>query len=169
MFPQCSETLAQRSCGVSYTQPPVSQRPEPDVSVILDCVPLLSLPGSSLQEYDPLSGQSICQALLLRTGSTHSVSAQSDVTFSGVQLHLVSRVCFVSQVCSVSQVSVPKDLVAVMSAVRDGQEVDPEDNNRIVYRFRQPVSPLFFTTVLMMRKMLILDQEVDGDQQLDIK
>uniref|UniRef100_A0A8C4NTN6 Leukotriene A-4 hydrolase n=1 Tax=Dicentrarchus labrax TaxID=13489 RepID=A0A8C4NTN6_DICLA len=38
-----------------------------------------------------------------------------------------------------SQVSVPKDLVAVMSAVRDGQEVDPQDNNRIVYRFRQPV------------------------------
>uniref|UniRef100_A0A8P4K842 Peptidase M1 leukotriene A4 hydrolase/aminopeptidase C-terminal domain-containing protein n=1 Tax=Dicentrarchus labrax TaxID=13489 RepID=A0A8P4K842_DICLA len=37
------------------------------------------------------------------------------------------------------QVSVPKDLVAVMSAVRDGQEVDPQDNNRIVYRFRQPV------------------------------
>ncbi|XP_042370810.1 leukotriene A-4 hydrolase-like, partial [Plectropomus leopardus] len=40
----------------------------------------------------------------------------------------------------VSQVSVPKDLVAVMSAVRDGQEVDPQDNNRIIYRFRQPVA-----------------------------
>ncbi|XP_026218140.1 leukotriene A-4 hydrolase [Anabas testudineus] len=38
-----------------------------------------------------------------------------------------------------AQVSVPKDLVAVMSAVRDGQEVDPQDNNRIIYRFRQPV------------------------------
>uniref|UniRef100_A0A8C2WTH3 Leukotriene A-4 hydrolase n=1 Tax=Cyclopterus lumpus TaxID=8103 RepID=A0A8C2WTH3_CYCLU len=38
-----------------------------------------------------------------------------------------------------AQVSVAKDLVAVMSAVRDGQEVDPQDNNRIIYRFRQPV------------------------------
>uniref|UniRef100_A0A3P9K287 Leukotriene A(4) hydrolase n=1 Tax=Oryzias latipes TaxID=8090 RepID=A0A3P9K287_ORYLA len=38
-----------------------------------------------------------------------------------------------------AQVSVPKDLVAVMSAVRDGQEEDPEDSSRIVYRFRQPV------------------------------
>uniref|UniRef100_A0A665V068 Leukotriene A-4 hydrolase n=1 Tax=Echeneis naucrates TaxID=173247 RepID=A0A665V068_ECHNA len=38
-----------------------------------------------------------------------------------------------------AQVSVPKDLVAVMSAVRDGQEADPQDNNRIIYRFRQPV------------------------------
>ncbi|KAG7215114.1 hypothetical protein INR49_022762 [Caranx melampygus] len=37
------------------------------------------------------------------------------------------------------QVSVPKDLVAVMSAVRDGQEVDPQDNSRVVFRFRQPV------------------------------
>ncbi|KAM4711829.1 leukotriene A-4 hydrolase [Anableps anableps] len=39
-----------------------------------------------------------------------------------------------------AQVSVPKDLVAVMSAVRDGQEVDPQDCGRIVYRFRQPVA-----------------------------
>uniref|UniRef100_A0A4W6DD91 Leukotriene A-4 hydrolase n=1 Tax=Lates calcarifer TaxID=8187 RepID=A0A4W6DD91_LATCA len=39
-----------------------------------------------------------------------------------------------------AQVSVPKDLVAVMSAVRDGQEVDPQDNSRIIYRFRQPVA-----------------------------
>ncbi|KAM7367457.1 hypothetical protein PAMP_015357 [Pampus punctatissimus] len=38
-----------------------------------------------------------------------------------------------------AQVSVPKDLVAVMSAVRDGQEVDPQDSKRIIYRFRQPV------------------------------
>uniref|UniRef100_A0A8C9Z981 Leukotriene A-4 hydrolase n=1 Tax=Sander lucioperca TaxID=283035 RepID=A0A8C9Z981_SANLU len=38
-----------------------------------------------------------------------------------------------------AQVSVPKDLVAVMSAMRDGQEVDPQDSSRIVYRFRQPV------------------------------
>ncbi|XP_034055523.1 leukotriene A-4 hydrolase-like [Gymnodraco acuticeps] len=38
-----------------------------------------------------------------------------------------------------AQVSVPKDLVAVMSAVRDGQEVDPQDNERIIYKFRQPV------------------------------
>ncbi|CAL1568242.1 unnamed protein product [Knipowitschia caucasica] len=39
-----------------------------------------------------------------------------------------------------AQVSVPKDLVAVMSAVRDGHEVDPQDNQRIIYRFRQPVA-----------------------------
>ncbi|XP_005734264.1 leukotriene A-4 hydrolase isoform X1 [Pundamilia nyererei] len=39
-----------------------------------------------------------------------------------------------------AQVSVPKDLVAVMSAVRDGQEVDPQDSGRIIYRFRQTVS-----------------------------
>ncbi|XP_060927955.1 leukotriene A-4 hydrolase isoform X1 [Limanda limanda] len=39
-----------------------------------------------------------------------------------------------------AQVSVPKDLVAVMSALRDGQEVDPQDNNRIIYKFRQPVA-----------------------------
>ncbi|CAJ1054375.1 leukotriene A-4 hydrolase [Xyrichtys novacula] len=38
-----------------------------------------------------------------------------------------------------AQVSVPKDLVAVMSAMRDGQAVDPQDSNRVVYRFRQPV------------------------------
>lgn len=63
-------------------------------------------------------------------------------------------VFYVSGAFCVSQVSVPKDLVAVMSAVRDGQEVDPQDINRIVYRFRQPVS-LLFTTVLTMRKMLL--------------
>uniref|UniRef100_A0A669F6I1 Leukotriene A4 hydrolase n=1 Tax=Oreochromis niloticus TaxID=8128 RepID=A0A669F6I1_ORENI len=38
-----------------------------------------------------------------------------------------------------AQVSVPKDLVTVMSAVRDGQEVDPQDSGRIIYRFRQTV------------------------------
>nr|XP_015796526.2 leukotriene A-4 hydrolase [Nothobranchius furzeri] len=38
-----------------------------------------------------------------------------------------------------AQVSVPKDLVAVMSAVRDGQKVDPQDSGRIIYKFRQPV------------------------------
>uniref|UniRef100_H3C0J8 Leukotriene A4 hydrolase n=1 Tax=Tetraodon nigroviridis TaxID=99883 RepID=H3C0J8_TETNG len=38
-----------------------------------------------------------------------------------------------------AQVSVPKELVAVMSAIGDGQEVDPEDSGRLVYRFRQPV------------------------------
>lgn len=53
----------------------------------------------------------------------------------------VSEVC----VCSpVSQVSVPKDLVAVMSAVRDGQEVDPQDCGRIIYRFRQTVGRVSF-------------------------
>ncbi|XP_020782000.1 leukotriene A-4 hydrolase isoform X2 [Boleophthalmus pectinirostris] len=38
-----------------------------------------------------------------------------------------------------AQVSVPKDLVALMSAVHDGHEMDPQDSERIVYRFRQPV------------------------------
>ncbi|XP_035257729.1 leukotriene A-4 hydrolase [Anguilla anguilla] len=38
-----------------------------------------------------------------------------------------------------AQVSVPRELVALMSAVRDGQEPDPQDNNRIIYRFRQTV------------------------------
>lgn len=44
----------------------------------------------------------------------------------------------------VPQVSVPKDLVAVMSAVRDGQEVDPQDSGRIIYRFRQTVGGVSF-------------------------
>ncbi|CAK6983123.1 leukotriene A-4 hydrolase [Scomber scombrus] len=39
-----------------------------------------------------------------------------------------------------AQVSVPNDLVAVMSAVRDGQHQDPQDGSRVVYRFRQPVA-----------------------------
>ncbi|XP_077399426.1 leukotriene A-4 hydrolase [Vanacampus margaritifer] len=39
-----------------------------------------------------------------------------------------------------AQVSVPKDLVAAMSALRDGQDVDPQDANRIIYRFRQNVA-----------------------------
>uniref|UniRef100_A0AAR2JUU3 Leukotriene A-4 hydrolase n=1 Tax=Pygocentrus nattereri TaxID=42514 RepID=A0AAR2JUU3_PYGNA len=30
-------------------------------------------------------------------------------------------------------------LIAVMSAVRDGQEPDPSDSSRVIYRFRQPV------------------------------
>ncbi|XP_060759194.1 leukotriene A-4 hydrolase isoform X2 [Neoarius graeffei] len=38
-----------------------------------------------------------------------------------------------------SQVSVPKELIALMSAVRDGQKADPSDNNRIIYHFRQTV------------------------------
>ncbi|XP_077450189.1 leukotriene A-4 hydrolase isoform X2 [Stigmatopora argus] len=39
-----------------------------------------------------------------------------------------------------AQVSVPKDLVAAMSAVRDWQEADPRDATRMVYRFRQNVA-----------------------------
>uniref|UniRef100_A0A8C1W7V7 Leukotriene A-4 hydrolase n=1 Tax=Cyprinus carpio TaxID=7962 RepID=A0A8C1W7V7_CYPCA len=39
-----------------------------------------------------------------------------------------------------AQVSVPRELVALMSALRDGQEPDPSDSNRVIYRFRQPVS-----------------------------
>lgn len=42
-----------------------------------------------------------------------------------------------------TQLSVPKDLVAVMSAVHDGHEMDPQDNERIIYRFRQPVRVLY--------------------------
>ncbi|XP_037396637.1 leukotriene A-4 hydrolase [Pygocentrus nattereri] len=38
-----------------------------------------------------------------------------------------------------AKVSVPKELIAVMSAVRDGQEPDPSDSSRVIYRFRQPV------------------------------
>ncbi|KAG9339983.1 hypothetical protein JZ751_022299 [Albula glossodonta] len=38
-----------------------------------------------------------------------------------------------------AQVSVPRELVALMSAVRDGQEPDPSDSSRIIYRFRQTV------------------------------
>ncbi|XP_006633419.1 leukotriene A-4 hydrolase [Lepisosteus oculatus] len=39
-----------------------------------------------------------------------------------------------------AQVSVSKELVAVMSAVRDGQDADPLDSSRMVYRFRQAVA-----------------------------
>uniref|UniRef100_A0A672S4L6 Peptidase M1 leukotriene A4 hydrolase/aminopeptidase C-terminal domain-containing protein n=1 Tax=Sinocyclocheilus grahami TaxID=75366 RepID=A0A672S4L6_SINGR len=39
-----------------------------------------------------------------------------------------------------AQVSVPRELVALMSALRDGQEPDPSDSSRVIYRFRQPVS-----------------------------
>ncbi|RXN25703.1 leukotriene A-4 hydrolase [Labeo rohita] len=38
-----------------------------------------------------------------------------------------------------AQVSVSKELVALMSALHDGQEPDPSDSSRIIYRFRQPV------------------------------
>ncbi|KAJ3612580.1 hypothetical protein NHX12_020851 [Muraenolepis orangiensis] len=38
-----------------------------------------------------------------------------------------------------AQVSVPKELVAVMSAMRDGQGPDPQDSSQLIYRFRQPV------------------------------
>ncbi|XP_048867569.1 leukotriene A-4 hydrolase-like [Brienomyrus brachyistius] len=38
-----------------------------------------------------------------------------------------------------AQVSVPRDLVALMSAVPDGKEVDPQDSSRTIYRFRQTV------------------------------
>ncbi|KAI2665536.1 Leukotriene A-4 hydrolase [Labeo rohita] len=37
-----------------------------------------------------------------------------------------------------AQVSVSKELVALMSALHDGQEPDPSDSSRIIYRFRQP-------------------------------
>uniref|UniRef100_A0A673KKZ9 Leukotriene A-4 hydrolase-like n=1 Tax=Sinocyclocheilus rhinocerous TaxID=307959 RepID=A0A673KKZ9_9TELE len=39
-----------------------------------------------------------------------------------------------------AQVSVPRELVALMSALHDGQEPDPSDSSRVIYRFRQPVS-----------------------------
>ncbi len=47
-----------------------------------------------------------------------------------------------------SQVSVPRELVALMSALRDGQEPDPSDSSRVIYRFRQPVSVFFFNEEL---------------------
>uniref|UniRef100_A0A8C2EG49 Leukotriene A4 hydrolase n=1 Tax=Cyprinus carpio TaxID=7962 RepID=A0A8C2EG49_CYPCA len=40
-----------------------------------------------------------------------------------------------------AQVSVPRELVALMSALRDGQEPDPSDSNRVIYRFRQEIGP----------------------------
>ncbi|CAM4562236.1 unnamed protein product [Leuciscus chuanchicus] len=39
-----------------------------------------------------------------------------------------------------AQVSVPKELVALMSALHDGQEPDLSDSSRVIYRFRQPVA-----------------------------
>ncbi|EPY78897.1 hypothetical protein CB1_000994009 [Camelus ferus] len=38
-----------------------------------------------------------------------------------------------------SLVSVPKELVALMSAIRDGEAPDPEDSSRKIYRFSQKV------------------------------
>ncbi|XP_006914655.1 leukotriene A-4 hydrolase isoform X2 [Pteropus alecto] len=38
-----------------------------------------------------------------------------------------------------AEVSVPKDLVALMSAIRDGEAPDPEDPSRKIYRFSQKV------------------------------
>ncbi|EGW08381.1 Leukotriene A-4 hydrolase [Cricetulus griseus] len=38
-----------------------------------------------------------------------------------------------------AEVSVPKELVALMSAIRDGEGPDPEDPNRKIYRFNQRV------------------------------
>uniref|UniRef100_A0A672QWK3 Leukotriene A-4 hydrolase n=1 Tax=Sinocyclocheilus grahami TaxID=75366 RepID=A0A672QWK3_SINGR len=38
-----------------------------------------------------------------------------------------------------AQVSIPRELVALMSALHDGQEPDPSDSSRVIYRFRQPV------------------------------
>nr|XP_021511142.1 leukotriene A-4 hydrolase [Meriones unguiculatus] len=38
-----------------------------------------------------------------------------------------------------AEVSVPKELVALMSAIRDGEAPDPEDPNRKIYRFNQKV------------------------------
>lgn len=35
--------------------------------------------------------------------------------------------------------SVPKELVALMSAIRDGEAPDPEDPSRKIYRFNQRV------------------------------
>lgn len=103
---------------------------------------LCCLAGSSLQEYGSLSGQSIYQTHLLCPGDTdtHTPLLGSLSCISGA---LACYVCPFA-LCVISQVSVPKDLVAVMSAMRDGQEADPQDNNRIIYRFRQPVSPFFF-------------------------
>ncbi|KAK2495177.1 hypothetical protein MC885_002352 [Smutsia gigantea] len=38
-----------------------------------------------------------------------------------------------------AEVSVPKELVALMSAIRDGEAPDPEDSSRKIYRFSQKV------------------------------
>uniref|UniRef100_A0A7N8XLN0 Leukotriene A-4 hydrolase n=1 Tax=Mastacembelus armatus TaxID=205130 RepID=A0A7N8XLN0_9TELE len=57
-----------------------------------------------------------------------------------------------------AQVSVPKDLVAVMSAMRDGQEDDPQDSNRTIYRFRQPV--LFLPSVYCITIVITCSREI---------
>lgn len=54
----------------------------------------------------------------------------------------------------------PKELVAVMSAVGDGQEVDAQDNNRVVYRFRQPVSPLLFKSYGSLMFLLLANSDI---------
>ncbi|KAL4659337.1 leukotriene A-4 hydrolase [Arapaima gigas] len=49
-----------------------------------------------------------------------------------------------------AQVSVPKELVALMSAVGDGQEPDPQDSKRTIYRFRQAVPiPSYLVAVVV--------------------
>lgn len=50
----------------------------------------------------------------------------------------------------------PKELMALMSALRDGQEPDPSDNSRIIYRFRQPVSQHASLTLLLSHFLALL-------------
>ena len=47
--------------------------------------------------------------------------------------------CQVYNDSDTDEVSVPKELVALMSAIRDGEAPDPEDPSRKIYRFSQKV------------------------------
>ncbi|KAF6738435.1 Leukotriene A-4 hydrolase [Oryzias melastigma] len=60
--------------------------------------------------------------------------------FSQCQAHHCRSMVPCQDTPSVKHTYYAQDLVAVMSAVRDGQEEDPEDSGRVIYRFRQPVS-----------------------------
>uniref|UniRef100_A0A4W4F5C0 Leukotriene A-4 hydrolase n=1 Tax=Electrophorus electricus TaxID=8005 RepID=A0A4W4F5C0_ELEEL len=59
-----------------------------------------------------------------------------------------------------AQVSVPKELVALMSAVQDGQEPDPNDTSRVIYRFRQPYER--FTSVCVAMNVFFVLSRVIG-------
>lgn len=112
-----------------------SNAPTASTCCSLSLCPVLCLSGSSLQEHGPLSGQSVHQTHLLRSGKTGLGLPVFQMCVCLCVYPSLKYVCV-----SICQVSVPKDLVAVMSAMRDGQEVDPQDNSRVVFRFRQPVS-----------------------------
>ncbi|NXD64280.1 LKHA4 hydrolase, partial [Eolophus roseicapillus] len=52
-----------------------------------------------------------------------------------------------------AEISVPKELVALMSANRDGEMPDPEDSSRKIYRFSQNVSAPYYGIFTFNRKI----------------